>query len=78
MVLKTVIMLYFSPTGFLPYGRAADDMQGSAGDDLLSAKIENPVGLTCGKSLFHSIYVGIPDIKWCSSMWYALIYIGIP
>lgn len=56
-------MLCFSPTGFLPYGRAADDMQGSAGDDLLSAKIENPVGLTCGKSLFHSIYVGIPDIK---------------
>nr|XP_022333526.1 mucin-like protein [Crassostrea virginica] len=32
-------------------------MQGSAGDDLLSAKIENPVGLTCGKSLFHSIYI---------------------
>lgn len=62
-VLKMVIMLCFSPTGFLPYGRAADDMQGSAGDDLLSAKIENPVGLTCGKSLFHSIYVGIPDIK---------------
>ena len=72
-------MLYFSsPTGFLPYGRAADDMQGRAGDDLLSAKIENPVGLTCGKSLFHSINVGIPHIKWCSSMWYALVYIGIP
>lgn len=64
------MIFFWFPIDFLSYGEEAGDIEGLSGDDLLLAIVDNPVGITCGSSLFHSVYVCVKfkfviDIRFC-------------
>ena len=43
----------------LPYGATAGDREGSVGDDVLVAVVDNPIGITCDCQISNRIFVRI-------------------